>query len=138
MQTCSLADWRKSHLHPDRELGLTVVIAGVLIVRERREVAFWAGEASEFVTVIADTSRTLADLPQAQRRAAIEALRQQPPSIETELQRRPAPSQAFERSVLAAYRRMLERRLGAGYTVDVGLGPAPSSTWPFSLLSIKK
>jgi len=105
-------------------IGLTVVIAGVLIVRERREVAFWAGEASEFVTVIADTSRSLADLPQAQRRAAIEALRQEPPSIETELERRPAPSPEFVGSVLAAYRRTLERRLGPDYSVDVELGAA--------------
>ena len=88
-------------------IGLTVVIVGVLIVRERREFAFWAGEASEFVTVITETSRTLADLPQAQRPAAIEALREEPPSIETEFQRRPAPTPEFVRSVLAAYRRVL-------------------------------
>ena len=102
-------------------IGLTVVVAGVLIVRERQELAFWAGEASEFVSVMSETATFLADLPEEQRAAAIEALREEPPSIETEFQRRPAPTQEFVASTLAAYERTLQRRLGSGYDVDVRL-----------------
>jgi len=102
-------------------IGLTVVIAGVLIVRERGELAFWAGEASSFVAVIAETSTALAELPPAQRAAAIEALREEPPSIEVEFQRRPEPSPERIRNVLGAYRRALERRLGRDYTVEVAI-----------------
>jgi len=102
-------------------IGLTVTIAGVLIVRERQELAFWAGEASDFVAVMSETATFLADLPETQRQAAIEALREEPPSIETEFQRRPAPPQEFITSALASYQRALQRRLGADYDVDVRL-----------------
>ena len=102
-------------------IGLTVVVAGILIVRERQELAFWAGEASEFVSVMSETATFLADLSEEQRAAAIEALREEPPSIETEFQRRPAPTQEFIASTLAAYERALQRRLGSGYDVDVRL-----------------
>ncbi len=102
-------------------VGLTVTIAGVLIVRERQDFAFWAGEASDFVSVMTETAEFLAELPQVQRQAAIEALREEPPSIETEFQRRPAPPQAFVASALAAYERALQRRLGPDYDVDVRL-----------------
>nr|NIW25208.1 hypothetical protein [Gammaproteobacteria bacterium] len=37
-------------------VGLTVTIAGVLIVRERQDFAFWAGEASDFVSVMTETT----------------------------------------------------------------------------------
>jgi len=102
-------------------IGLTIIIAGALIVHERRELAFWAGEASGFVAVIADTTTTLAELPPATRGAAIEALRNEPPSIEIEFQRRPEQSAESVRTVLSAYRRALERRLGPDFTVAVTL-----------------
>ncbi len=102
-------------------IGLTIVIAGTLIVQERRELAFWAGEASSFVAVIAETSASLAEMPPADRDAAVEALREEPPSIEVEFQRRPEQSPDRVRTVLAAYRRALERRLGPDYDVAVAL-----------------
>jgi signal transduction histidine kinase len=108
-------------------IGLTIIIAGMLIVNERRELAFWAGEASGFVAVIAETSASLAELPEADRGAAIEALREEPPSIEVEFQRRPEQSPERVRAVLAAYRRALERRLGPDYTVAVALADREAS-----------
>jgi signal transduction histidine kinase len=102
-------------------VGLTVTIAGVLIVRERQEFAFWAGEASDFVAVMTETAEFLADLSETQRDAAIQALQDEPPSIDTQFQRRPAPPQEFVQSALAAYERTLERRLGPEYDVDARL-----------------
>lgn len=103
-------------------VGLTVTIAGVLIVRERQDFAFWAGEASDFISVMTETAEFLAELPQEQREAAIDALREEPPSIDAEFERRPAPSQEFVSTALAAYERVLQRRLGPEYDVDVRLG----------------
>ena len=91
----------------------------MLIVRERQDFAFWAGEASDFVSVMTETAEFLAELPEAQRAAAIAALQEEPPSIDTEFQRRPAPPEAFVASALAAYERALEPKklalLGGGH-----------------------
>jgi signal transduction histidine kinase len=103
---------------------LTVLVAGLLIVRERRELAFWTGEAAEFVTVISDTAARLADLPAPEREVAIAELEAEPLSIESEFQRRPGPSPEFIAAALDSYRSRLQRRLGAAYEVRIARASA--------------
>ena len=97
-------------------VGATLLVIVLLVVHERRELAFTESGAGAAAASIVQTSTYLAKLPAAKRADAVEELRAQPILVERTLPRRPPPrgdSAAAER----AFARQVQRELGNGYRV---------------------
>ncbi len=100
-------------------VGITLLVAVLLIVRERRDLAFLGTGAWGTAQLIADTSTSLAGLPPFEREAAVAKLRKETLSTDDEPRPRPAPPRFDPASTARAYERRIERELGKGYGVNV-------------------
>ncbi len=99
-------------------VGVTLLVAVLLIVRERRDLALLGTGAWSTAQLIADASVSLAQLPATEREAAIARLQRE--SISTDEEPRPRPARRIDPAVTArAYERRIERELGSGFGVSV-------------------
>ena len=60
-------------------VGITVAVLALLIMRERREMAFWGSDSSGIIELMAQTSEDLAGLSRPERMARLGVLRREPP-----------------------------------------------------------
>ncbi len=101
-------------------IGVAVLVIVVLIVRERRDLLFWGGEAAAIANVVAETSISLAALEADARAAELTRLRGEPITISRSSNLRPEPfgRDQFVAAVSSLSSR-LTRDLGAGYAVSI-------------------
>ena len=59
-------------------VGITVAVLALLIMRERREMAFWGSDSSGIIELMAQTSEDLAGLSRPERMARLGVLRREP------------------------------------------------------------
>jgi signal transduction histidine kinase len=100
-------------------VGVTLLVAVLLIVRERRDLALLGTGAWSTAQLIADAATSLAGLSPAERQAGIERLQRDSLSTDEEPRPRPRPPRADSAATAKAYERRIERELGKGYVVDV-------------------
>lgn len=98
---------------------ITLLIIVLLIVRERRDLAFLGTGAWNTTKAIAETSETLAKLVGGERNAAIENLRQHPLVLEELRSRRPVMRPQELQAMQDSFAAQLRRQLGPGYRVVV-------------------
>ncbi|HEU4625585.1 MAG TPA: ATP-binding protein [Steroidobacteraceae bacterium] len=98
---------------------ITLLLIVLLIVRERRDLAFLGTGAWNTTKAIAETSETLANLSGSERTAAIENLRQHPLVLEDLRSRRPVLRPEELRAMQSSFAAQLRRQLGPGYRVVV-------------------
>jgi signal transduction histidine kinase len=113
-------------------VGITLLVAVLLIVRERRDLALLGTGAWSTAQLIADTSTALASLPPSEREAAVAKLQAESLSTDDEPRPRPAPRRFDPTSTAKAYERRIERDLGTGFGVDV----SPSRPRRESIISV--
>jgi len=100
-------------------LVAVLVIVG-LIVRERRDLLFWGGEAAAIANVVAETSVALAALGPDARAAEIARLHSEPITISRSRNLRQEPFQRNDfTAALSSLRSRLERDLGGSYGVSI-------------------
>jgi signal transduction histidine kinase len=101
-------------------VGITVAILALLIMRERREVAFWGSDSSGVIELMAQTSEDLAGLTASEREARLEELRREPLAAAEE-DGRPSrrPPRWDDSAAARAYQKRLQRELGGDYVIDV-------------------
>jgi len=101
-------------------IGVAVLVIVVLIVRERRDLLFWGGEAAAIANVVAETSISLAALDADARAVELTRLRGEPITISRSSNLRPEP---FDRdqfvAAVSSLSSRLTRDLGAGYAVSI-------------------
>jgi signal transduction histidine kinase len=99
-------------------IAFLVIVA--LIVRERRDLLFWGGEAAAIANTVAETSIALAALEPDARAAEAARLRTDSITISRSGNLRPRP---FDRAefvaAVSSLRSRLKRDLGAGYEVTI-------------------
>lgn len=100
-------------------VGVTLLVAVLLIIRERRDLALLGTGAWSTAQVIAETSASLAAVPPADRPAAIEKVQAELLSTDDEPRPRRAPARSDPATTARAYERRIERELGNGFGVDV-------------------
>lgn len=100
-------------------VGITLLVAVLLIVRERRDLALLGTGAWSTAQLIADTSVSLAGLPSAEREVAVAKLQTESLSTDDEPRPRPVPRRIDPTSTAKAYERRIERDLGKGFGVSV-------------------
>ncbi|MEQ1580929.1 MAG: ATP-binding protein [Steroidobacteraceae bacterium] len=100
-------------------VGITLLVAVLLIVRERRDLALLGTGAWSTAQLIADTSIALAGLPPTEREAAVAKLEAESLSTDDEPRPRPTPRRIDPTSTARAYERRIERDLGKGFGVTV-------------------
>lgn len=100
-------------------VGVTLLVAVLLIVRERRDLALLGTGAWSTAQLIADASTSLARLPPDERETAIARLQRESISTDDEPRPRPAPPRFDPTATARAYERRIERELGAGFGVSV-------------------
>lgn len=101
-------------------VGITLAVLALLIMRERREVAFWGSDSSGVIELMAQTSEDLAQLQASERRGRLEELRREPLIAASDGDRSPRRPPRWDDSAAArAYEKRLQRELGGDYTVDV-------------------
>jgi signal transduction histidine kinase len=98
---------------------ITLLIIVLLIVRERRDLAFLGTGAWNTTKAIAETSETLAKLTGSERNVAIANLRQHPLVLEELRSRRPVLRPEELRAMQDSFAAQLRRQLGPGYRVVV-------------------
>lgn len=104
-------------------VALTVLIVALLIVRERRDLAFWNSTTSELVGLIAATSEELAGLPDGERGERLAELRASVLAVDRDVASVPPPRRKWHDAAAArSYEKRLRRALGSGY--DVAVKPA--------------
>jgi signal transduction histidine kinase len=103
-------------------VGLAFLVIAALIVRERRDLLLWGGEAAAIANAVAETSIALAALDPAARAAETARLRGEPITISGSSNLRPPPLRRDDFvAAVSSLRSRLERDLGAGYEVSVQL-----------------
>lgn len=100
-------------------VGITLLVAVLLIVRERRDLALLGTGAWSTAQVIAETSASLAALPPAERAAALDKVQAELLATDDEPRPRRAPPRTDPATTARAYERRIERELGNGFGVDV-------------------
>jgi signal transduction histidine kinase len=95
----------------------SALASALLIARELRERAFWHSEAADIVSIIADTSSTLANLAAVPRAEALNALRNQPLIVERRTSTVMRPGSESLDSMMRTYQARLEAALGSGFRV---------------------
>jgi signal transduction histidine kinase len=100
-------------------LGITLLVIVLLIVRERRELSLWGGDAPEVVLAIADVTAELASLQAWARARYIDELQAEPVEVEEKIESRPRPPPNDTGAAARTYRRLVQRQLGADYEVTV-------------------
>jgi signal transduction histidine kinase len=113
-------------------VGVTLLVAVLLIVRERRDLALLGTGAWSTAQLIADTSVSLARLPPAEREAAVAKLEAESLSTDDEPRPRPVPPRFDPTSTAKAYERRIERDLEKGFGVSV----APSRPRSESIINV--
>jgi signal transduction histidine kinase len=99
---------------------ITVAVLALLIMRERREVAFWGSDSSDVIELMAQTTEDLAGLPSSERAGRLAELRRAPLAAAEGNGRPPRRPPRWDDSAAArAYEKRLQRELGGGYAVDV-------------------
>jgi signal transduction histidine kinase len=99
-------------------IGVTLVVVVALLLQERRESLFSRSETAAVVAAIAETAKTLAGMPAAQRAQEIGRLRRESITLEG----RPPPRPQADEDLRAAARLLgarLGRALGQGYEVRI-------------------
>jgi signal transduction histidine kinase len=117
-------------------VGLTFLVIAALIVRERRDLLFWGGEAAAIANAVTEASIALAALDPAARAAETARLRGEPITISrsSDLRRPPLRRDDFVAAV-SSLRSRLERDLGAGYEVSVQ--PARPGSDPANVIRVR-
>jgi signal transduction histidine kinase len=101
-------------------VGIAFLVIVALIVRERRELLFWGGEAAAIADVVADVSIAVATLDGEARAAELARLSAEPIAISRSGNQRPVPFGRREyEAAVGSLRSRLERDLGADYAVSV-------------------
>lgn len=98
-------------------VGATLLVIVLLVVHERRELAFTESGAGAAAASIVQTSTYLAKLPAAKRADAVEELRAQPILVERMPPRRPPLPRGDSAAAERAFARQVQRELGNGYRV---------------------
>ncbi len=101
-------------------VGITVAVLALLIMRERREMAFWGSDSSGIIELMAQTSEDLAGLSRPERMARLGVLRREPLTT-NEDEERPSrrPPRWDDSAAASAYEKRLQRELGDAYTINV-------------------
>lgn len=105
-------------------VGVTLLMVVLLVMHERRELAFNESGGAAAVTSIADVSARLAKLPSAERAREIAALQTRPLTIAGRQLRR-LPPDRDESDAQQRFARQVARQLGKGFTVEAGPPRAP-------------
>lgn len=100
-------------------VGVTLLVAVLLIVRERRDLALLGTGAWSTAQLIADTSIALAGMPPTERQVAVAKLEAESLSTDDEPRPRPMPPRIDPATTARAYERRIERDLGKGFGVNV-------------------
>jgi signal transduction histidine kinase len=102
-------------------VGVTVLTIAVMIVRERQDLAFRGSGTQDLVQLIAETSKTLAELPPPGRAEEVSRLQQTPPIFGRRVQRVPLSERnaAVMRRWFREFADRLARQLGNDYRVDL-------------------
>lgn len=108
-------------------IGTTLLVMVLLVVHERRELAFAESGAGATAASIVQTSTHLARLSADQRTRAIDELRAQPILIDRMPPRRPMPPREDSAAAERAFAREVQRQLGADYRVIAGPPRAPEN-----------
>ena len=117
-------------------VGLAFLVIAALIVRERRDLLFWGGEAAAIANAVAETSIALAALDPAARAVEPARLRGEPITISRSSNLRPPPLDRDDFvAAVSSLRSRLERDLGAGYQVSVQ--PARPGADPADVIRVR-
>jgi signal transduction histidine kinase len=101
-------------------VGVAFLVIVALIVRERRDLLFWGGEAAAIANVVAETSIALAALDTDARAAELARLGSEPITISRSSNLRPEPFGRDEFvAAVSSLSSRLERDLGASYRVTI-------------------
>jgi signal transduction histidine kinase len=104
-------------------VGVTVLTIVVLIIRERQDLAFRGSSTQDLVQLIAETSKSLGDMPRVGRAEELSRLQRESLPFGRRLERVP-PSEQDSAALQRWFREFgerLGRQLGSTYRVDVRL-----------------